>query len=111
MSALRAPETRKPTDEQFASRLAYSAIGFRETVMLSLIVPIKAFENSVVRGNVVYVHSAADFTPKVKVTQALLLAEQAPTESFVPTDRLKDKSRQYVQEIFVGDGEAAVHLV
>src|SRR5262245_44699030 len=79
--------------------------------MLSLIVLIEAFENVVAKRNVADVHPTAHFAPKVKVAQPLRLAQQTPTESFIPTDRLKDKRGQYVQKIFIGDGEAAMQLV
>src|SRR5262245_4382575 len=64
----RRQKTRKPTDEQLAGRFTDAAIRFSETIVLSLIVPIKTFEGIVVRGNVADVHAPADFTPKVKIT-------------------------------------------
>src|SRR3712207_1854105 len=51
---------------------------------------------------------AARFTPEVEERTALLLDHASPAEALVPADRLEDKRREHVEEIFVPNIEAPV---
>src|SRR5581483_5785821 len=104
-------QERDPGDEQLARGGADTAAGCGGAEVAALEVEVEALEVAVVVGDVADVHAEADLAPEVEVAEALLLAEGPPAEAGVPADGLEDEGGEDVEEVGVGDLEAAVELV
>src|SRR5689334_21790466 len=102
---------RKPSAKHRQRAVSNPPIAFMKHKPLALDLTIKRVKLGQGRRNLLDSHAPADLAPEEKQRLFLVIRQLAPAEPIDPSNRHKDKGRQHIEKITVGNRKPPVNLV